>query len=185
MARRKRRVGARRHDPTMKSASPPGANGGDAHSADKTRASFDWRRFKAPAAAALVVVALVVVIVGQIRPSPATLTAAAQPQRGAQLYEKYCVSCHGADGIGEPGWKYRERAAPALDSSGHAWHHEDEQLLSMILDKPAPDSVMPAWRGVLTRDDALDVIGYIKSLWTPYIRANCQGAKHMSCMSHG
>ena len=54
----------------------------------------------------------------------------------------------------------------------------------------APDSavntipVMPAWRGVLTREDALDVIAYIKTLWTPYIRENCQGAKHMSCMAH-
>ena len=54
----------------------------------------------------------------------------------------------------------------------------------MILDKPAPDSLMPAWRGVLTREDTLDVVAYIKSLWTPFIRDNCQGAKHMSCMSH-
>ena len=42
---------------------------------------------------------------------------------------------------------------------------------------------MPPWRGVLSRDDAIDIVAYIKTLWTPFIRANCQGAKHMSCMS--
>lgn len=52
----------------------------------------------------------------------------------------------------------------------------------MILDKPLPDSKMPAWRTVLSRDDALDLLAYIKSLWTPYIRDNCQGARHMGCM---
>ena len=78
---------------------------------------------------------------------------------------------------------YREHGAPALDDSGHAWHHEDAQLVSFILDKPIPDSPMPAWRGVLSRDDALDLVAYIKSLWSPYIRANCQGAKHMACMA--
>ena len=78
---------------------------------------------------------------------------------------------------------YRERGAPALDSNGHAWHHEDDQLVSMILDKPVADSRMPAWRGALSREDALDLVAYIKALWSPYIRANCQGAKHMQCMS--
>jgi len=38
-------------------------------------------------------------------------------------------------------------------------------------------------RGVLSRDDAFDLVAYIKTLWTPFIRANCQGAKHMQCMS--
>jgi len=60
----------------------------------------------------------------------------------------------------------------------------DALLLTMILDKPAPDSLMPAWRGVLSREDALHIVAYMKSLWTPHIRANCQGAKHMNCMSH-
>lgn len=114
--------------------------------------------------------------------SPGTVMAAANPAHGEALYRQYCVACHGAKGIGEFSWQSRERAAPPLDSSGHAWHHEDAQLISMILDKPLPDSKMPAWRTVLSRDDALDLLAYIKSLWTPYIRENCQGARHMGCM---
>ncbi len=105
-------------------------------------------------------------------------------EHGKTLYRQYCAACHGATGQGEFNWQNRERGTPALDSSGHAWHHEDAQLLSMILDKPLPDSKMPAWRGVLSREDAYDVIAYIKTLWTPTIRANCQGKKHMRCMAN-
>lgn len=104
------------------------------------------------------------------------------PEHGKVLYKQYCSSCHGSSGQGEFNWMNRDRAAPPLDSTGHAWHHEDAQLVDMILNKPAPDSIMPAWSGVLTRNDAIDLVAYIKTLWTPYIRENCQGAKHMSCM---
>ena len=139
---------------------------------------------KTIAIVALMTVVLAVLIVGQIKPSSGSLTASARPAHGKELYDKNCAACHGPNGRGLPGWQYQARSAPPLDSSAHAWHHEDDQLLSMILDKPAPDSVMPAWRGVLSREDALDILAYIKSLWSPYILANCQGAKHMNCMSH-
>jgi len=109
--------------------------------------------------------------------------ASAKPEHGEALYQQYCVACHGAKGVGEASWQTRERGAPALDSTGHAWHHGDAQLVSMILDKPAPDSKMPAWNGILSKDDALDLLAYIKTLWTPYIRDNCQGARHMQCMN--
>lgn len=115
--------------------------------------------------------------------SSGSLTATASAPHGEQLFGQHCVSCHGVKGRGERNWRYREHGAPALDDSGHAWHHEDAQLVSMILDKPIPDSRMPAWRSVLSRRDAIDLVAYIKSLWSPYIRANCQGAKHMRCMA--
>lgn len=104
---------------------------------------------------------------------------------GKTLYVEKCAVCHGSSGQGEFQWRYRPLGAPALDSSGRAWHHEDAQLLSMILDKPVPDSRMPPWREVLSQEDALDLIAYIKSLWTPYIRDNCQGARHMRCAGRG
>jgi mono/diheme cytochrome c family protein len=135
------------------------------------------------AAAAIGGVALVIALFSWPGASSDGLTASAKPEHGKALYGQYCASCHGATGHGEFNWMNRERGAPALDSSGHAWHHEDAQLVSMILDKPAPDSRMPAWRGVLSRDDVIDILAYIKMLWTPFIRDNCQGAKHMQCMS--
>ncbi|MFH1873281.1 MAG: cytochrome c [Pseudomonadota bacterium] len=126
--------------------------------------------------------ATIVTLTLTLGPSSTFMTVLAKPAHGEALYRQYCVACHGAKGIGEFNWQSRERAAPPLDSSGHAWHHEDAQLISMILDKPLPDSKMPAWRTVLSRDDVLDLLAYIKSLWTPYIRENCQGARHMGCM---
>ena len=131
--------------------------------------------------AAVLVIGFVVVAFSLPGTSSGGLTASARPEHGKQLYGQYCAACHGSQGQGEFQWQYRERGAPALDSSGHAWHHEDAQLLSMILDKPMPDSRMPAWRDVLSRDDTVDLLAYMKSLWTPYILANCQGAKHMNC----
>ena len=131
----------------------------------------------------VVVLGLVVAMFSWPGASSGSLTASAKPAHGEALYKKYCASCHGPSGQGEFNWMNKERGAPPLDSSAHAWHHEDAQLVSMILDKPVPDSPMPPWRGILTRDDAIDIVAYIKTLWTPFIVANCQGAKHMQCTS--
>jgi len=133
--------------------------------------------------ASAAVVGLVIVLFSWPGASQGGLTASADAAHGKALYAKYCASCHGPNGVGEFNWMNRDRAAPPLDSSAHAWHHEDAQLVSFILDKPVPDSRMPAWRGILSRDDAIDLVAYIKTLWTPFIRDNCQGAKHMQCTS--
>ncbi len=132
---------------------------------------------------AVTIVGLVVALFSWPGASSGGLTASAKPEHGKALYQKYCVSCHGPNGQGEFNWMNRDRGAPPLDSSAHAWHHEDAQLVSFILDKPAPDSRMPPWRGILSRDDAIDIVAYIKTLWSPFIVANCQGAKHMQCTS--
>lgn len=107
-------------------------------------------------------------------------------QRGEKAYNVYCVSCHGKRGTGEqpipasirkPG--YFE--APALDNSMHAWHHTDEALTKTILKGSSRTNRMPAWNKVMSKDQARDVVAYIKSLWSPRF-LSCQGPKHMSCM---
>jgi mono/diheme cytochrome c family protein len=89
-----------------------------------------------------------------------------------------CVSCHGERGAGvrDAGGNF---LAPPLDESAHAWHHSDEALSRFIL-YGLPGG-MPAWRERgLTDEDARALVEYIKSLWRPEVRAECQGAKHMS-----
>jgi len=105
--------------------------------------------------------------------------------RGAELYRTYCQSCHGERGVGEvpippvirrPGYF----AAPALDDSQHAWHHADDALIKIILQGSQRTRRMPAWSRVLSRQDARDLVAYMKSLWS--VRAiRCQGPRHMSC----
>lgn len=107
--------------------------------------------------------------------------------RGEKLYQTYCVSCHGVKGVGErPDDIYAMDeygfVAPPMDDTGHAWHHTDEALINTILDGSPRNPRMTAWKEVLSREDAEDLVPYIKSLWSPYIRENCQGPKHMECM---
>lgn len=108
-------------------------------------------------------------------------------ERGRQLYNSYCIACHKRDGVGEPTvpWSIRRPdlvEAMPLNETSHAWHHGDEQLISIILDGTSRTQVrMPVWRGALSEEQAADLVAYIKSLWSARI-ISCQGPKHMDCM---
>ena len=99
----------------------------------------------------------------------------AQVALGAQVYQKACASCHGADGEGEPDWKTPKTdgtyPAPPHDASGHTWHHGDGLLYQIIseggasLDAPDFQSKMPAFGSVLSDAEIRAVIEYLKSTW--------------------
>lgn len=104
---------------------------------------------------------------------------------GKALYEKHCQVCHQKDGVGANSvpWSIRHPnyiPAMPLNETSHAWHHSDEQLVNTILNG-INERNMPAWRHVLSKKEATEIVAYIKSLWSPKILA-CQGPKHMSCM---
>lgn len=104
---------------------------------------------------------------------------------GQGLFTTYCVACHGVNGVGErPDDIYTQDSygfvAPPLDDTGHAWHHTDDQLITTILEGSPRNSRMIAWEHVLTEREALSVVTYIKSLWSPFVRDNCQGPAHMN-----
>jgi mono/diheme cytochrome c family protein len=109
-----------------------------------------------------------------------------ESERGKKLYVIYCQSCHGQNGIGQAPipWSIRNSeyfVPPALDDSQHAWHHSDEDLIKMILEGSPRTKQMPSWKKLLSKQDAADLVAYMKSLWGP--RAlECQGPKHMSCL---
>lgn len=105
---------------------------------------------------------------------------------GKELYQQYCQACHQQDGIGEkpiptflaqPGYI----TAMPLNESSHAWHHTDEQIIHTILNGLQRTKRMPAWKGVISEQQANQILAYLKSLWSDRILA-CQGPKHMSCM---
>ena len=94
--------------------------------------------------------------------------------RGQALYMKHCASCHGANLEGQPNWQRRSPdgllPAPPHDSSGHTWHHADDQLFQITkkgVSAVVPNyrSAMPAFEGVLSDDQIRAVLGFIKSTW--------------------
>ena len=101
---------------------------------------------------------------------------------GARIYAQQCATCHGVRGEGQPDW--RERGpdgllpAPPHDPSGHTWHHPDSQLfaitkfgLAKLIDQPDYKTAMPVYGGVLSDDEIVAVLSWIKALWPPDVRA--------------
>lgn len=74
---------------------------------------------------------------------------------GQKVYDSYCKACHGASGQGEmPG-------APNF-STGRTLMQPDLSLYTQIRDGK---NAMPGFRGVLTENEILDVITYIRSFY--------------------
>ncbi|MEX0797742.1 MAG: cytochrome c [Acidimicrobiia bacterium] len=93
-------------------------------------------------------------------------------ERGGELYQTNCASCHGTDLAGAPDWKTPNEdgsyPAPPHDSSGHTWHHSDRLLIEIIRDgSNAPQTRMPAFGDQLTDDDIEAILEFIKASWGP------------------
>lgn len=102
---------------------------------------------------------------------------------GATVYRENCASCHGADLEGQPDWRSAGEdgllPAPPHDASGHTWHHDGETLFQLtkygvgaLINDPDHVSNMPIYDGVLTDDEIVAVLSYIKSTWPDDIRAS-------------
>ncbi|ABI58340.1 c-type cytochrome [Nitrosomonas eutropha] len=101
--------------------------------------------------------------------------------QGKAIYANNCASCHGESLEGQPDWRQRlpsgRLPAPPHDKSGHTWHHPDAMLVDMVKNglvpgKTAPpryESDMPAYGEVLTDEEIVAVITYIKGSWPPKV----------------
>jgi len=99
--------------------------------------------------------------------------------RGSEVYQDYCASCHGAQLQGEPNWRERDAdgylPAPPHDATGHTWHHSDAQLLATTLKGTAAlvgsgyRSRMEGYEDILSEQDILAVLAFIKSTWPPEV----------------
>lgn len=108
---------------------------------------------------------------------PAPTLSPAGIDLGQQVYADNCASCHGAKLEGEADWKTQNGdgsfRAPPHDASGHTWHHGDELLIEAINLGGArlPDNIggtsnMPAFGDVLTEEEMMAALTYIKSNWS-------------------
>ncbi len=95
---------------------------------------------------------------------------------GARVYLQNCASCHGANLEGQSNWRKRKvngrLRAPPHDETGNTWHHPDEQLFRLTKHGMKPplapvgyESDMPAFADILTDNETLAVLSFIKSTW--------------------
>ena len=102
---------------------------------------------------------------------------------GQTVYANQCAVCHGAKLEGQTDWRKpgpdRRLPAPPHDESGHTWHHSDRELIRVVqrglvagVDRPSDyRGNMPAFGQVLTREEIVAVLSFIKSTWSFDYRA--------------
>ncbi|NYT60402.1 cytochrome c [Alcaligenaceae bacterium] len=132
----------------------------------------------------VVIIGAAAVLYSTIRPSgPAFIDPADQSlvMQGKAIYANNCAACHGEALQGQPNWRERmsngRLPAPPHDKSGHTWHHPDVMLVDMVKNglvpgKTAPPgyvSDMPAYRDILSDQEIIAVLTYIKSTWPPKV----------------
>ncbi|WP_298299716.1 c-type cytochrome [uncultured Litoreibacter sp.] len=113
--------------------------------------------------------------VGLLTPDDAEVAAL-----GQSIYAEQCAACHGARLEGQPNWRMRGEdgllPAPPHDATGHTWHHDDKALFTLTkyglagLMENAPPSGMPVYEGVLSDDEIIAVLSFIKSTWPDDLR---------------
>ncbi len=95
---------------------------------------------------------------------------------GESIYQAQCAACHGANLEGQPEWRTRDAngflPAPPHDESGHTWHHADDLLFeitkygpAVVIGDNAYQSNMPGYKELLTDDEIVAVLSYIKHTW--------------------
>ena len=68
--------------------------------------------------------------------------------------------------------------APPHDGTGHTWHHPDELLFQLTkygVQAVAPEgykSDMPAFEGVLSDEEIVAVLSFIKAQWPEELQKN-------------
>lgn len=102
-------------------------------------------------------------------------------EEGRTVYTQYCAACHGIDGEGQfPEAPFEPDStgrigAPPHDDTGHTWHHSDELLIRYITEggftNPERFYPMPPFGSILTDEQTLFVLAYIKTMWTDEQRA--------------
>lgn len=94
--------------------------------------------------------------------------------RGAELYETHCFSCHKGDSGGQ-----MMDMPPRHNANGHTWHHPDCQLKDIVLNGSGEMGQMmrqmmggedlppmPTFKGQLSQEEVAAILAYIKTWWT-------------------
>ncbi|HEX7926104.1 MAG TPA: cytochrome c [bacterium] len=111
-----------------------------------------------------------------------------QVAQGARVYSQYCVSCHGAEGVGQnPARPYGSIVpekegwiAPALDGRGHCYQHSRQQIFEIIRDgSPFLGTPMVGFKDKLSDSDVNALVAYIISLWDENMRREYEARERL------
>jgi mono/diheme cytochrome c family protein len=92
-----------------------------------------------------------------------SLAFAGDAAKGKTIYERHCVTCHGAQGKGDgPAGKFMN-PKPANFTSPESMKKSDAELLKTI-ESGKPGTPMAAWKGTLSPEQMQDVLAYVRSL---------------------
>jgi mono/diheme cytochrome c family protein len=87
------------------------------------------------------------------------------PDKGGAIFAERCAGCHGTTGGGDgPLAPFLSPRPASLISAGTSVK-TDEELLHVIANGK-PKTAMPAWKDLLSEQERLDVVAYIRALVT-------------------
>jgi len=101
-----------------------------------------------------------------------------QVTQGQKIFQQNCAACHGPAATGQNPKRPKggmmangTHLAPALNGTGHAWHHANELLFNTVKHgSMAKDSPMRGFADRLSDEEIVSVLQYVKSLWPDEIR---------------
>jgi mono/diheme cytochrome c family protein len=99
--------------------------------------------------------------------------AAARIRIGANIFQQFCMVCHGPDGTGSI-MRASMPPIPNFTIEGFHREHSDAQIKVSILD--GKGTLMPANRGRVTPEQASDLVAYIRAFGPPSVRVTVQAS---------
>ncbi|MDX1410925.1 MAG: cytochrome c [Nitrospirales bacterium] len=96
-------------------------------------------------------------------PAGASEALGADLKRGQEIYQKYCMECHGNKGRGDGPRAPLLAPRPGNLVSAATSSKSDAELLGIITNG-APRTAMRGWKDELTEEDRLNVLAFVRSL---------------------